>query len=114
MVTIKAPTAQQNNPVKRPPMDPSTSTERTKNQVYLDNSRLEQQAGFNISYENSFSAIKRDIMKETIDKKVKKPKLAINLQFEPIDEKPPGTMTGRGKTGSNTSKVSGSNKSKDN
>jgi hypothetical protein len=53
-------------------------------------------------------------MKETIDKKVKKPKLAINLQFEPIDEKPPGTMTGRGKTGSNTSKVSGSNKSKDN
>lgn len=53
-------------------------------------------------------------MKETIDKKVApKPKLAINLQFEPIDEKPPGTSTGRGK-GSNTSKVNPNNKSKDN
>lgn len=47
-------------------------------------------------------------MKETVDKK--KPKLAINLQFEPIDEKP-ATNTGRNKTGSNTSKVSNGNKS---
>lgn len=70
----------------------------------MDNSRAEQQAGFNISYDNSFSAIKRDIMKETVDKR--KPKLAINLQFEPIDEKPAGTHTGRQKTTSNTSKVS--------
>jgi hypothetical protein len=38
----------------------------------MDNSRSEQQAGFNVSYENSFTAIKRDIMKETVDKK--KPK----------------------------------------
>ena len=45
-----------------------------------------------MSYENSFSAIKRDIMKETVDKK--KPKLAINLQFEPIDERP-GVHTSR-------------------
>ena len=56
-------------------------------------------------------------MKETIDKKIK-PKLAINLQFEPIDEKPltGSSTTGRTKTGSNTSKVSsgGGNKSKDN
>jgi hypothetical protein len=53
-------------------------------------------------------------MKETIDKKpIIKQKLAINLQFEPIDEKPPGTATVRGK-GSNTSKVNQGNKSKDN
>lgn len=54
-------------------------------------------------------------MKETIDKKINanKPKLAINLQFDPIDEKPPGTSTVRNKTGSNTSKVNGHNKSKD-
>lgn len=73
----------------------------------MENSRTEQQAGINISYDNSFTAIKRDIMKETIDKKIK-PKLAINLQFEPIDEKPlaGGSTTGRTKTGSNTSKVS--------
>ena len=52
-------------------------------------------------------------MKETVDKR--KPKLAINLQFEPIDEKPAGTHTGRQKTTSNTSKVSNNpNRSKDN
>jgi hypothetical protein len=45
-------------------------------------------------------------MKETIDKKINKPKLAINLQFETIDEKPPGMSTVRTKTTSNTSKVS--------
>ena len=53
-------------------------------------------------------------MKETVDKKTGKPKLAINLQFEPIDEKPSSTATGRNKHGSNTSKISGTNKSKDN
>lgn len=87
-------------------MDPSTSAERTRSNIVLENSRTEQQAGINISYENSFTAIKRDIMKETIDRKTNKPKLAINLQFEPIDEKPAGTQTTRAKTGSNTSKVS--------
>jgi hypothetical protein len=50
-------------------------------------------------------------MKETIDKKTKKGKLAINLQFETIDERPPGSSV-RNKTGSNISKVS-NNKSKD-
>ena len=66
-----------------------------------------------MSYENSFSVIKKEVMKETLDKKFStKPKLAINLQFEPIDEKP-GTATVRGK-GSNTSKVNPNNKSKDN
>ena len=96
------------NPVsgKKPPMDSSTSGER-KN-VLMENSRAEQQAGINISYENSFTAIKRDIMKETVDKKNgRAAKLAINLlQFEPINEKP-GANTGRTKTStSNTSKVS--------
>lgn len=67
-----------------------------------------------MSYENSFSVIKKEVMKETIEKKIStKPKLAINLQFEPIDEKPAGTATVRGK-GSNTSKVNPNNKSKDN
>ncbi len=47
-------------------------------------------------------------MKETVDRK--KPKLSINLQFEPIDEKPSSTVvTSRQKTTSNTSKVSGKN-----
>lgn len=87
-------------------MDPSTSGERSKNPITLDNSTAGQQTGFNISYENSFSAIKRDIMKETVDKR--KPKLAINLQFEPIEEKT-GSNTNRQKNGSNTSKVSSGN-----
>lgn len=58
--------------------------------MFLDNSRSEQQAGINVSYENSFSVIKRDIMKETIDKKGinKPPKLAIRIQFESIEERP--------------------------
>ena len=45
--------------------------------------------GLNISYENSFSAIKRDICKETVDKLQmrKKP------EFEPIEEKPPTSKT---------------------
>ena len=57
--------------------------------------------------------IKKEVMKETIDKKPAQQKLASNLQFDPIDEKPPGTSTVRGK-GSNTSKVNPNNKSKDN
>ena len=51
-------------------------------------------------------------MKETVDRK--KPKLSINLQFEPIDENPISSITtGRHKTTSNTSKVSNKH-SKDN
>lgn len=50
-----------------------------------------------MSYENSFSVIKRDIMKETIEKKsgvasqpmkTKPPKLAISIQFDSIEERP--------------------------
>lgn len=44
----------------------------------MDTSKAgEQLAGFNISYENSFSAIKRDLVKETIDKNKKRAKPAI-------------------------------------
>lgn len=32
-------------------------------QIYLETSRAEQQAGINVSYDNSFTAIKRDIQK---------------------------------------------------
>mmetsp|Transcript_7482 Transcript_7482/g.6778 ORF Transcript_7482/g.6778 Transcript_7482/m.6778 type:complete len:195 (-) Transcript_7482:1275-1859(-) len=39
----------------------------------------------NISYENSFSAIKKDILKETVDKKRHN---ALNKEVIPIDEKP--------------------------
>jgi hypothetical protein len=35
----------------------------------MDNSRSEQQAGFNVSYENSFTAIKRDIMRKPLIRK---------------------------------------------
>jgi len=34
----------------------------------MNSSQNEQNAGINISYENSFTAIKRDILKETVDK----------------------------------------------
>jgi hypothetical protein len=86
--------------------------------VLLDNSRAEQQAGFNVSYENSFSAIKRDIMRETVDTRPPygtnpaivgksgqvKPKLAINLQFETIDEKIKSKGVGSTTSGNNTNK----------
>lgn len=44
------------------------SVERSRHQIFMDTSKAEQQAGFNISYENSFTAIKRDILKETVEK----------------------------------------------
>lgn len=56
-------------------------------------------------------------MKETVDKKtaLSKPKLAINLQFEPITEKISVPSTTRPKNTSNTFKASaGNTKSKDN
>ena len=40
----------------------------TTQHIYMNNSRQEQNAGVNISYENSFTAIKRDILKETVSK----------------------------------------------
>jgi hypothetical protein len=60
--------------------------ERTKNQVLMDTSKAEQLAGFNISYENSFTAIKRDIYKETVEKNTRK--IKTNNFIEPIEERP--------------------------
>ncbi len=57
----------------------------------MDNSRSEQQSGVNVSYENSLSVIRKDIMKETVEKKLpitaKPPKLAISIQFNPVEDK---------------------------
>jgi hypothetical protein len=82
----------------------------------MDTSRAEQQAGVNVSYENSFTAIKRDILRETVEKNQKKIKanLTPTLPIETIEEKPMGALTGRSKPNSTSTKVGGSNKSKDN
>lgn len=42
----------------------------SKHHVYMETSRAEQQAGINVSYDNSFTAIKRDIQKAVGDKPV--------------------------------------------
>ena len=64
----------------------------------MDTSKTDQQiAGFNISYDNSFTAIKRDI-KETVDKNKRRNKPTIggnNVYFEIIDEKVPITNSAR-------------------
>ena len=51
----------------------------------MENSNAEKLAGMNISYENSFSAIKKDILKETVDKKKAS---AMTKEIIPIEEKP--------------------------
>ena len=51
----------------------------------MENSNAEKLAGMNISYENSFSAIKKDILKETVDKKKTS---ALTKEIIPIEEKP--------------------------
>lgn len=51
----------------------------------MENSNAEKLAGMNISYENSFSAIKKDILKETVDKKKTN---ALTKEIIPIEEKP--------------------------
>ena len=51
----------------------------------MENSNAEKLAGMNISYENSFSAIKKDILKETVDKKKVN---AFTKEIIPIEEKP--------------------------
>lgn len=42
--------------------------DRSKIHVLMETSQAERHAGINVSYENSFSAIKKDILKETVDK----------------------------------------------
>lgn len=51
----------------------------------METSTAEKHAGMNISYENSFSAIKKDILKETVDKKRLN---AFTKEIIPIEEKP--------------------------
>ena len=48
---------------KKPPIDPSNPT---KQQIIMDTSKAEQQAGFNLSYgDTSLNAIKGEITKKT-------------------------------------------------
>jgi len=61
-----------------------------------------------VSYENSFSAIKRDIYKETVEKNTKKVKVSA---IQPIEEKPPGTSVKFNRNA--PQRINGSNKSKD-
>jgi hypothetical protein len=46
-----------------------TNGDKSRIQVCMETSTAEKYAGMNVSYENSFSAIKKDILKETVDKK---------------------------------------------
>jgi hypothetical protein len=51
----------------------------------METSTAERYAGINVSYENSFTAIKKDILKETVDKKKQ---AALTKEVIPIEEKP--------------------------
>jgi len=52
--------------------------------VQIETSTAERHAGMNVSYENSFNAIKKDILKETVEKK----RGALIKEVIPIDENP--------------------------
>jgi len=54
--------------VKIPHLHDQTA-DKSRIQVMMETSQAEKYAGMNVSYENSFSAIKKDILKETVDKK---------------------------------------------
>ena len=66
------------------------SINRSQNHVVMENSRMENQTGFNISYDNSFTAIKTEILKETVERPSKK-----KTEFEPIEEKPPTSASSK-------------------
>ena len=59
--------------------------DKSRIQVCVETSTAERHAGMNVSYENSFNAIKKDIFKETIDKKRI---AALTKEVIPIEEKP--------------------------
>ena len=61
------------------------SADKSKIQVFMETSQAERYAGINVSYENSFTAIKKDIFKETVDKKKN---AALTKEVIPIEEKP--------------------------
>jgi tryptophanyl-tRNA synthetase len=52
----------------------------------VETSQAERHAGINVSYENSFNAIKKDIAKETVDKKIRQ--AVLTKEVIPIEEKP--------------------------
>lgn len=52
----------------------------------METSQAERHAGINVSYENSFNAIKKDIAKETVDKKIRQ--AVLTKEVIPIEEKP--------------------------
>ena len=60
------------------------SADKSRIHVCMETSTAERYAGINVSYENSFTAIKKDIFKETIDKK----NAALKKEIIPIEEKP--------------------------
>lgn len=64
----------------------------TKHHIYMETSKAEQQAGINVSYDNSFSAIKRDIQKIVDEAKTneEESKIAASAQIKSEnDDKPP-------------------------
>jgi hypothetical protein len=61
------------------------SVDKSRIQVCMETSNAERYAGINVSYENSFTAIKKDILKETVDKKKA---AAFTKEIIPIEEKP--------------------------
>lgn len=73
---VGAPPRQRVNPMEQ-------SVDRSRIQVCMETSNAERYAGMNISYENSFSAIKKDILKETVDKKKH---AALTKEVIPIEE----------------------------
>jgi len=54
--------------------------------VCVETSQAERHAGINVSYENSFNAIKNNIAKETVDKKIRQ--AVLTKEVIPIEEKP--------------------------
>lgn len=61
------------------------SMDKSRIQVCMETSTAEKYAGMNVSYENSFSAIKKDILKTTVDQKKHN---ALTKEVIPIEEKP--------------------------
>lgn len=59
--------------------------DKSRINVFMETSQAEKYAGINVSYENSFSAIKKDIQKETVDKKRQN---ALTKEIIPIEEVP--------------------------
>lgn len=66
------------------------SVDKSRINVFMETSTAEKHAGINISYDNSFTAIKKDILKETVDKKriAAGGGILATKEIIPIEEKP--------------------------